>query len=281
MGWNDRYSSRQDFIEAYISELQAAYPSNILFDMVKFGGQIANTDSVFTNLGQTSTINLDLNTPSRTSFSFTTAGVTSSVGAVYEANSFSFTVTEEIAGSTVLVTMADGDANPWTDGTLIKLSGTGDVSIPYTSFEKIGKSGTFVAYGFKNMEEDHSYNIGEIVIDNDRLIDVSLKNWQTLVPGGGVELSIGAHGPSNDDSLDFVASSELVLRRPCTEDPILTTQISQTALRGAESVVVADTSIAAIGDTVDFVDRTCASLGHEVTNVSSTVLILFLAYHVT
>ena len=272
MGWNDRFSTRQEFIEEYIDRLKEFYPSDVLFDIVTFGAQTADTSSIFADIGQAATINLDLNNPTRTSYVFDVSSAIASKGAIYAVNNSSFTITQTISGEDVLVSMANGDAEPFTAGTLVKQSGSGDSEIDYDSVDKIDIGDTIVAYGFKNLEEDHSYNIGEINIDGTLITEVSLNNWQPLIADGWVDISIGDNGPKDSSSLDLVASADLTLRHPFSQKILQTTPLTQSALKGDVSITVSSTSFIGVDDRIDVVDSDIASMGHTVTNVSSSVI---------
>jgi hypothetical protein len=51
MGWNDRYGSRTVFVSKFIEHLQNYYPSSVLFDIIKFGSIVLNTEQVTSAIG--------------------------------------------------------------------------------------------------------------------------------------------------------------------------------------------------------------------------------------
>ena len=67
-------------------------PNDVLFDVVKFGGMEANTNSITSSMGTAATINVDLTTPTRTAYSFNVDFANASSTAIYSVNSYSFVV---------------------------------------------------------------------------------------------------------------------------------------------------------------------------------------------
>ena len=87
MGWNDRFENRRQIMQQMVGEIQTKYPSSYLFDFVTFGAKVARTTSVNSSLGQVATINLDANTPTRSTYTFAiNASVYVTEGAVYSHN---------------------------------------------------------------------------------------------------------------------------------------------------------------------------------------------------
>jgi hypothetical protein len=277
MGWNDRFSTRQDFVNGFIQRLKNNYPSDVIFDIVKFGAQVANTNSITSDIGVAATINVDLTSPTRTAFSFVVDPASATSGSVYSANCYSltntcsFTVSNTIISGTILTCSGLGDSVPFTAGTLTKVTGTGDTTIEYLSYSKASISDGMVAYGFRDFEEDHSCNMGEITVAGVSY-DVSLQNWQPLTNSGAIYLTLGNNGPKNSSSVDFISSQSLVLRKPIIPYELLTTKITSDAVFGSTVISVDDASNFSIGDSVDFIDKDLASLGHTITNTSSTTL---------
>lgn len=273
MGWNDRFSSRQEFIADFIQKMKENYPSQVLFDMVKFGSQRANTNSITSGIGTAESIHLDLTSPNRVSYSFVIEPSTASIGDIYSNNSYSFVVSNDIISGTILTCTGSADASPFNSGSLDRISGAGDLVINYLSVAKAEISNGIVAYGFKNLEEGHGCNIADVEIAG-YTPDISLINWQPLTSGGSVPLSIGNNGPKNSSSLDFISHADLVLRRPTTAINLPTTKIVNNASIGDSLVDVENASVFNIGDAVDFVDKNLASMGHTISNVVSNTLIV-------
>jgi hypothetical protein len=271
MGWNDRMNTRKDFVDNFVQKLQQKYPSPVLFDIVKFGAQVANVNSVTANIGFPTTIMVDLTSPTRTAFSFRTQNANATKGDVYSNNSYSFTVLDTIVSESLLTCSGDGDSIPFTAGTLVRVSGSGDLNVEYESFLQASLSDEIVAYGFKNMEEDQPCNISTMEISG-ITYETSLTNWQSLSAGGYIALSLGSNGPRGIASIDFTSSENLVLRRPIMIESLATSKITSNASYGSNVVSVENTSVFNIGDKVDFVDKDLGSIGHTISNVSSTTL---------
>jgi hypothetical protein len=268
MGWNDRFSNRQEFINDIIIKLKQNYPSDILFDFVKFGALTANANSIPFDFGFTPTINLNLAYPDRTTFSFVTSTASAAQGDIYTNNNSSFTVTQAISNGNVLICTGNATINPFTSGTLIKSSGSGDDYIDYSSFVFAPISDAVVAFGFKNFYQDHPYNISQIILGSstyaveNTISDVIVPdpNWQPLVSGGSLSLSINNNGPRDSYSLDFTAFSDMVLRRPISVATLQTAKIANDTNIGDTIIGVNDVTFFNIGDTIDILDKNLAAL---------------------
>ncbi len=277
MGWNDRLGTRVEFVKDVIDKFKQKYPAEVLVDMVKFGAQVANTNSITTGLPNPMTIKIDLTSPTRTPYVFEVSSATAFKNDIYETNNCAFTVTETLNLGTTLICSGLGSSDVPPSGTLTRQSGTGDSSIAYVSYVASSISDSIVAYGFKNFENKHQYNIGEIVIGDSITQSVSLDNWQTIIPGGDIPLSIGTTtGPNGTSSLNFIASDELVLRRPISIPLLDISKISNDVLKGDIFIHTNNISIAQQGEIVDLIDNKFASLGKTVANVFSTTSIFEL-----
>jgi len=275
MGWNDRFGTRKTFIQNIIQTIKNNYSSSVLFDIVKFGALVANTSSVTTQLGSAVTINLDLNTPTRTTHRFVVSAATASKGDVYSANGNSFTVIQDVDAEDAIFCMANLTPPPFESGILSRVSGSGDLEISYDSYTVFSIFDPIVAYGFKNLEDNHAYDIGTIDIGGAFTSEVSLLNWQTLTPFS-VTLSVGANGPNSANTLDFTTASGMVLRKALSLDDLDTTQLISDVAVGSNVASVVDTSnVASIGQYVDIFDKDIASLGMMVANVTATALTFY------
>lgn len=271
MGWNDRFDNRIDFVNSTIQKIKENYSGNVIFDIVKFGSQIANTSSIVSSIGSPTYININLATPSRNSFLFSVTSANASVGDIYENNNYSFTVSDSIVSGDSLACSGNSTSIPFDSGELVLLSGTGDPTISFSSYNNSSIGDRIIAYGFKNFEEDDPCNLADISIGG-LTYETSLKNWQTLSANGETELSIGNNGPNNSQSIDFISSENLVLRRPISPEELVNTKLSNNASVGDTSINVDDATIFLLGDYVDIVDKDLASINHKITNVASNTI---------
>lgn len=273
MGWNDRFSTRQEFADNFIQRFKQKYPSNVLFDIVKFGAQIANVNSVTSNIGFPANINVDLTSPTRTAFSFVVDPANVTSGDIYSVNSYSFVVSDTIVAGTTLTCSGSGDAIPFDSGTLTKTSGSGDLTIEYGSFSKAQLSNGIVAYGFKNFEEAHDSNLSQVILSGTSY-DISLMNWQPLSAGDSIYLYSGNNGPRNSASVDFVSSENLVLRRPISAKELLKSKLTSDVTVGSSIIPIDNITNFNIGDLVDFVDKDLSSLGHTISDIVFSTLVV-------
>jgi len=271
MGWNDRYGSRTEMVQSIIDRFKTLYPSSsrVLFDVLKFGAIQLDTDTIISDLSRPMTINLDLNNSTRTTYVFTTASISAQKDTVYKINNINFTVLHTVTTGDLL--FCSGEEDPPSNGTLQKVSGIGDLNIIYTLFTSASVSDKVVAFGFKNLENDHTYNIGEVVIDSEVIDSMdNVDNWQAFLEGGGpVSLTSGSNGPSNSKSMDIVGQNGLVLRRPFCEAPVATTSLLQNISKGDMTIYLENPELVAPEYFIDFVDGDFATLGHQVTTFST------------
>ena len=274
MGWNDRSATRVEFLQGLITRFKDYYPSSstVLFDVIRFGAAQLDVESFNVDLGVPTTINLDLNNPSRTTYVFSVSSATVIEDSIYEVDGISFTVINSQTNSNSII--CQGSEDPPGSGILIRTSGTGDSSITYSSFTKASLSTDFIAYGFRNLENGHAYNIGEIKMDDIVIDPVSLTNWQEFYTSGSVTLSVGSNGPSGEDSLDFTVADSLVLRKPFSSKGALeTTSVLIAGSKGDTAVTVGDTSIVPSDFWVDFINADKISLGHQVAQVLGSQIV--------
>lgn len=275
MGWNDKCNKRTEIVEAFLDKFGDNYPANTRFDLIKFGSLIANTESGVGEVGTAATINIDLNTPSRTTYVFTTDSATASDGSIYDHNGAEYVVINSISAETTLVTSSDTD--PLGDGVLTLSSGAGDATISFSSVQKITIEDNIVAYGFINLEKGRTYNIGEFAIDNGLFDSVDVTNWQSFDPSGdSVAFSLGNNGPFDTPSVDITVTEDLVIRKPISKFDITTTALTANVLEDDTAIPVADPLIVEVGEAVDIVDGDFASINHIVTasnTTSSTITI--------
>jgi len=273
MGWNDRYENRITFYQKLVNRLKSYYPSNVLFDAVGFGAKIADGSPVSLGLGSVMTINLSTNNPTRSQYVFTTlASVNASAGAVYSHNSQTYSVSNECDNETTLICLGTGA--PLTSGTLVLQSGVGDSEIIFSSVLSVSIDDPIVAYGLKNLESGHTYNIGDVSVDGSVMGVVTLSNWQMFYPLGETS-SISLNptgGPKDTESIDVVSSTNLILRKPFYNSTMISSHITATVSKLSDTVWVSDGSVFSVDDTVDLVSGDQASLLHSITEISGNKL---------
>jgi len=271
MGWNDHFGVRTDMISAIISKFKTYYHSDVLFDIVKFGAQVLDTERIVAGMGRTCTINLDLSTPTRKNYSFTVESVTASPGAIYENNGANFTVIKLLSNGKTLI--CNGVSDPISAGVLTKVSGTGSATIDFSSYTEATLTNPVMAFGFKNLEDDHVYNLGDIQLDNVSIESPTTVNWRWCVDdGSSISLAINPSGPNSTDTLDFKANGNVVLRKfiySVDEELEYATMTNDAVVRDT-SIVVSDISNFSINQRVDLVDHDFISPYHLVSNVFAT-----------
>jgi hypothetical protein len=283
MGWNDRWESRIDFINKFIERFKNHYPSEVLFDIVKFGSQFLDTENVTGENGTVATINLDLSSPTRTTYVFYITSGSANQNDVYSANNVSseltFTVLHDVVQDTSIacVGLGDSEKNPLDSGILTKVSGTGDSTLTFGSYKKTTIKDLLVSYGFKNLEEEHVYNIGEIKT-SDRTDSVDITNWQTFLFNGFVTdvLAINNNGPRGIPCLDINGELTLIVRKPYYNGALQTSKISLDVDAGDDVVKVDSLDPIINLSKVDLIDWANVSLSRDIisfNNASSTIIV--------
>jgi len=267
MGWNDRFNKRIDFLRYFINRLRNKYPSTVLVDIIKMGSQVLDTSSVYDNIGQVMTINIDLNRPDRTTYVFTVTSANATSGDIYTNDNINFTVFSTIAGDTTLICI--GGSDPLDSGVLTKVSGAGDATITYSTYTKLSTLDSFNGMGFKGLDSTNSYNIAEIdlgINEDEKYDEISLTNWNAF-SNSAVTLSLGSNGPRSVSSIDFTATPDLVLRKTLSNRSLSSTRLTQNVVIGDTEIFVEDASIFELGDTVSIIDGNNASINHVITEL--------------
>lgn len=269
MGWNDRLFGRKEFITNIVQRFVDYYPSNVLFDIVKFGSRILDASNITANMGQVMAINLDIRNPDRSTYVFTTETPVTSVkqSAIYSHNGFTYSPNREYTNETEIAMIGNGI--PLDEGTLQLISGTGDSSIVFNSTRNISvDTSSFVALGFKNLENTHEYNFAGISVDNIEFSGIDVNKWQMFYPSTeSPTIEIGNNGPRNSESVDIIASTNLVARSPFGSIIYESSNINNSVALGATSVIVSNSAAFIVGDIIDLVDSDYASINHTVTSI--------------
>jgi Mg-chelatase subunit ChlD len=267
MGDSDRFNNRKDIVTKLTNKFIDNYPSNAKFDIFTFGGSTSDLTSSSSNIGFYSTINLDLNVPDRTTYTFSVSNASADKGAIYENDDNEFEVLYNLTTSqTTLVTY--GSAAPIQSGTLNLVSGTGDATIDYTEFSEVTISDPMIAYGFKSLENGHTYNIGDFQVDFETVNSVNLNNWQLFQPNTeSATISLGSNSPTSGDTIDIIASKNVISRKMFTNAPITETQLDGPLFVGDSVIRAADASGFSVGDTIDIIQGDLANVGREITEI--------------
>ena len=260
MGWNDRFSNRNSFISQMVNRFLDYYPSNMLFDIVKFGALVADAQSITANMGQIMSINLDINTPTRTTYIFTTSPSVFRVykGDIYSHNGYTYTSFEYHNQTNTVVFMGNGV--PLDVGILTKVSGGGDDTVNFDSYTKVTKEDSIVALGFRNLESGHVYNFGGISVDDLTLSGIETNLWHLLYPASeSPSIQLGLNGPRNAESLDITASTGTAYETVLARSPFGTSfdyvDILSSVARGSNVVSVSNVTPYINDSRIDLVDK--------------------------
>ena len=274
MGWNDRLNNRSTFVANTISRFKDFYPANVAFDIIKFGSFISQTGSPISPNVTTLPINLDLNNPTRTTYVFNAIGSITNVseGTIYINNGIEFTVQTSVSGNIKLTCL--GISDPLISGTLERLSGFGDNEIVYGSYTKASINNLIIAYGFKNLENGHTYHLAKAAIDNVDLSEISLVNFELLTNTGDTpSIAIGTNGPiDSPTSLDFIATTSLNLRRPLGNLQYTNTLLTSNIIAGSNVCSVLNVLNLVNTDMIDLVSNKNVSLYQTITNVNGNTI---------
>jgi len=271
MGWNDRFNTRKDLATKLINKLQDNYNSDVLIDVINIGSRQVEFDSIYSNIGMASTINLDLNVPTKTTYVLAVSSVSAEKDAIYSHNDALYTVSRSLTSGTSLVCLSN--TAPLASGKMVKQSGVGDETISFASFTTVSiGNNTIVAHGFKNLEDGHEYILGDVDLDNN-LLDTasSTSNWQTFLENGGnLVLTEGEEGPQDASSIRFTANDNVIIRKPFSSRPLFVTNIVNAVEEGGSTVVVDSTSDFTADDTIVLVDYDMWSNQYAITSIDSS-----------
>ena len=267
MGWNDKFSNRQEAISSIINKFDAEYPSEIIYDFVKFGSVIADAETLSNQIGTYLTINLDARVPTRTTYIFSTAYATAWKGDIYENNGNYYEVQFNVDVGDTLVTYGNGE--PHTEGDLTVISGVGSDPITYTSVRSITvDNAKFIAYGLRNLKNSRTYNFSGFSVDDSLVDAIDLTNWKLFYRTENPTINLGTNGPGDINSIDIAGTST----NTSTRKPFVNAEITSSALTnpvevGDSSVYVSDASKFFVEDLIDIVDGNAASIGHVITAI--------------
>jgi len=267
MGWNDRYGNRQVICQQLVQKIIDKYPSDYLFDFITFGARIANATSVNSNIGEPATINIDANRPQRSTYIFQSDNaVTVKKGDIYSHNGYTYVVSNDVDNNERIMTLGDGASLQ--TGTLNKVSGSGPQNIVFGSVLSTSMSSNFCAFGFKNLIDGNTYNIGDVVLDELAINSPSLTNW-TLYHDvlESSTISLGDNGPNSAKTVDILASSSLVARRNFTNAFINRTYVSANITKGDNEISVTDSSVFLAGQKIDILDSKNISTNHTIASI--------------
>jgi len=288
MGWMDRFNNRELFTNTFIDSISNNYSSEILYDMIGFGASQIDQGNL-TQEGEAARINLDINTPSRTTFTFTAKDNSNAYSnAIYKNNDSSYIVLNNTIGSTLIVCSSNSAPEP--SGVLIKLSGDGDDLIEYeNSVIVILNNCQIASCGFKNFYSNKIYNIGPVQINNIDIISPTSKYWKMFNPvwetyptGEYPTMEIGNNCPKNNYSIDvniplvneefpYKEKSEIIIRGSLysykENDIVIPSNISNSISIYDTTVMVSNSSPFYINESIDIIDGENISYNHIINNV--------------
>ena len=267
MGMMDRSNNRQEIVNCLIDKFKSEYPSDIKFDVLSFGGSDVDVNSFSALLGSFATINLDLNSPSRTTYIFDVSGSSAQKDAVYEIDSNPFTVKHTLNPDKLqLVTY--GSEDPIDSGTLNLVSGTGDATIDYSGFTKVTIQDDMIAYGFRTLENGHTYNVGDFKVDFQTISEVDLKNWQIFSPANeSPTVTLGSNAPLDAPSIDILATPNATARKLFTNLDITITSLEEPLYVGGDVATVSDASGFETEEYIDIVQGDAANIGRQIISI--------------
>jgi hypothetical protein len=272
MGMLDRCNNRQTIVNCLVDKFKTSYPSDIKFDVFTFGGSDVDVLSFSTGLGTFATINLDLGTPDRTTYIFSVENAQADIGAVYEQAGKEYSVQFSLT-TDQLTLITFGDQDPIDSGTLVLSSGTGDPEISYGSFSKVTIDDGMIAYGFRNLENGHLYNVGEFKVDFEVISDVNLENWQLFKPGSETaSIVLDNNGPLDSETIDISASTNSVARKLFTNAEITESEVVGPVYTGDTTVTVVDSTGFLVGGFIDIVQGDSSNMAREITFINGNTI---------
>lgn len=274
MGWNDRFKNRTDFVEEFYSRFSDGYGSNFIFDYIRFGSIVLDTDNFRSSLGRVATINLDVSSPTRTTYTLTLDGQYSAAnGSIYSTiDGKTFKV---VAGGSYVTTLyVSGEVAPTiTSGALTLVSGSGDSPISYSSYVAAKYTDGIIAYGFKNLQDGHTYVLGEVKMDNAMFDDASLVNNSLFYPSSeSPSILTASNGPYDSLAVNINATSNTIVRKTLQSFELASAYIQGDILADETNMVVDDSSTLEIGKKYDLVAGDIVSPNHKINAVSGQTI---------
>lgn len=299
VGWNDRLNDRLSLIRDFVDRFIAYYPSRVLFDFISSGAQIISSQDGISNANYAATANLDLNNPIRRNYLFTiTSGVSAFQSDVYiSENDVQFTVVRDVSSSENYL-LCNGRSDPTASGVLTLISGSGDSQITFTAFIKASfdtqaLAQNVVAVGFKNLEKDHTYNIGDIKIDDTVLVSASniadlsvssssssfddslARNWEDVSGDRDhLDFVVASNGPRSISSVDLTTINDVTIIRNALSNRTLRTAYLTEPVGESDTVLEVTAHSFQQGDLIDVVDGYICVLGCSVKSVTEYTLTL-------
>ena len=271
MGWNDRFGNRRSLINKLINRYRNQYPDSAVFDIVRFGAIEVDVDSVTSDMGDVAIINIDLYEPTRKPYTFTINQGTAGEGAIYSHGGFTYEVLD--GGVNITTVLCNGSGEPDISGILTKVSGIGDATLTFLSYAASSIEDGIVAYGFKNLEKGHTYNIGDLQANLTTIDSVTTTNWQLMSPAAeSPTIALGTNGPRDTNSVDIVATENLFIRKPFSTPALSTTALTNGCEVGISNVAVKDATTFSEDDLIDIVGTRFVNMNLVVNSASGKTI---------
>jgi hypothetical protein len=162
-----------------------------------------------------------------------------------------------------------GNEDPIENATLFLVSGEGDPEIPYTTFTKVTINDAMIAFGFRNLEVNHTYNVGELKVDFEVITPVELENWQLFYPNvENPTITLANSGPLESETIDILASQNVDARKMFTNASITQTSVIGPHYVGRTTVNVTDVTGFAVGGFIDILQGNAANIGREILEIN-------------
>ena len=270
MGNIDRENKKTQLLKTIAEKFNQKYPGKVYYDIINFGGVITDVARLVNDTSSIATINLNLSTPTRTTYTFTTnSDINVADGDIYTNGDATF---EIIGGGSYLRTFhAIGNMMPESlSGTLIKTNGLGTSSIEFSFYKQASVEDGIIAWGIKNAENGHTYNIGEIkvgdeIISGPDLRNINLFNYISVNP----TIEIGVNGPNEKESLDLSYYNSTIFRKNITNS-VLLTELNFDEVKQGDSTTIAVSAInLSEGKVYDIIDGDVASTNMKIKTISS------------
>jgi hypothetical protein len=265
MGWNDRFNDRKLLIDSFIENIKENYPSEVIFDMIGFGGAIINTDAS-QEFGKVATINLDTSEPDYKEFLFYLSEPANVIkGEIYVHNDSEYSADISFANSELIKLM--GNVEPLNSG-ILTLSG-GSKELNFFKNKSPSINDNFVAYGLTSFESYTSpYIVGELMVDDSIISPVELNNVELYFNDNeNPNISLSDDGPFSTEAVSINASPSLVFRKYLTTTTINSSNILADINIGDTAIEVEDASVFKTNQLIDIVGREHIIVGLEILSI--------------
>ena len=272
MGWNDRLNNRVDYLNK-VSNAFVNYKSDCVFDFISFGGALLDQNSLSMQTSAAPiTINLDLSSPTRTTYAFTVSGHPDVVaGDIYSCDTVQFTILNSITQASVIYAIGT-DAPPITSGDLVLVSGAGTNPVQFTAFTASSVSDGVTGYGITNLEDGHTYILGAVQMDSAPWDPVSLDNW--TVWGTGATVVSSMDGPSQTASINVGSGATGTARKSIVAPLLPSYSLQGTIAQGATTLLLNTTDPLDTTVHYDIINRHLASMNHTLVSQSGNTLVV-------